>query len=182
MNEPSSPHPSGCTCAFCGETILGAIQDYAYTWPDRVFALPPDERASRTWRSSEANPDFVVLDSTAFFVRGLLPIPLGAGEEFRYGVWLEVSQTDFQRILEAWNDDEAYTKLRFRAALANGIAPWGEPALGAAVDVGTRDAGTRPCVTRADDAWLAELLRSGWDRSTYESVARSILAGRAPRL
>jgi hypothetical protein len=160
---------------FCGETIPGLPQDYACQWPDRVFALAPEERARRTWRSAENNPDFVVLDDTAFFLRGLLPIPIGDAEEFRYGVWLEVSPTDFQRVLEAWDDEDAYRTLRFRAALANALAPWGDRTLGAPVDVATRDAGTRPWVTGADDEWLATLLHTGWDRPTYERFARSVL-------
>jgi hypothetical protein len=159
---------------YCGAAIPGLPQDFAYQWPDRVFALPPEERAERTWRSGENNPDFVVLDGAAFFCRALLPIPIGEGEEFRYGVWLEVSQADFERILEAWHDEEAYRTLRFRAALANALAPWGDRTLGAAVDVATRDAGARPWVTGADDAWLAALLHAGWDRPAYERFARSL--------
>jgi hypothetical protein len=176
MTQPDGPHASDCACAYCGVAVGGPVRDYAHRWPDRVFALSPRDRASRTWCWPDENPDFVALDGEAFFVRGLLPVPLEANDEFRYGVWLEVSQADFERILQAWNDEQAYATLRFQATLANAIAPWGERTLATTVAVSTRDAGTRPWVSGADDEWLATLLRAGWDRSTYERVARSLSA------
>src|SRR5262249_19022669 len=115
MNEPESPHPQDCRCGVCGATMAGPLRDYAHRWPDRVFALSSAERASRTWCSSDENPDFVALDGASFFVRGLLPVPLEENDEFRYGVWLEVSQEDFEHILQAWNDEAAYATLHFQA-------------------------------------------------------------------
>jgi hypothetical protein len=182
MNEPESPHPQDCSCGLCGATIAGPLRDFAHRWPDRVFALPSAERASRTWCWSDDNPDFVALDGAFFYVRGLLPVPLEENDEFRYGVWLEVSQEDFERILQAWNDEQAYANLRFQATLANAVAPWGDRTLGIMVEVSTRDAGTRPWVSGAAEPWLAMLLRSGWDRATYEHVARSLAAAQAAKL
>jgi hypothetical protein len=172
-----SPHAASCTCAFCGGTVPGLWHDLAYQLPDRIFALSPEERATRVWQSAESNADFAVLDEVAFFVRGILPVPLPDGDEFRYGAWLEISQPEFMRVLEAWGDDDAYAQLRFRARLANSLPPYGEQPLGAAVEVATGDMSARPRVVGADDAWLAHVLRDGWDQATYEAFARSLSSG-----
>jgi hypothetical protein len=157
--------------------VPGLWHDLAYQLPDRIFSLSPAERTARVWQSAETNSDFAVLDGEAFYVRGIVPVPLPGGDQFRYGAWLEVSQPEFTRILEAWGDDAAYERLRFRARLANALPPFGERAMGAAVEVATGDASARPKVVAADDAWLADLLRDGWDQATYEAFARTISSG-----
>ena len=170
------PHDAACTCGLCGRAVPGLGHDLAFQLPDRIFALSSGERATRVWQSAPTNPDFAVLDEAAFFVRGILPVPLPGDDEFRYGTWLEVTQPEFMRVLEAWGDDAAYEQLRFRARLANALPPYGEQALGTAVEVATGDASSRPRVIGADDAWLARVLLDGWDQPTYEAFARTIPA------
>jgi hypothetical protein len=174
VSDVEQPHEPTCTCALCGRGVEGLWHDLAFQLPDRVFALSPEEQATRTWRSAETNADFVVLDEASFYVRGILPVPLPGGDEFRYGAWLEVTPADFTAVLQAWDDDAAYARLRFRAALANALPPYGDRALGAQVDVATGDVSARPKVVGAEDGWLATLLRDGWDQATYEAFARTI--------
>jgi hypothetical protein len=174
VSEVEQPHEPACSCGLCGRAVEGLWHDLAYQLPDRVFALSDEERAVRVWRSAETNPDFVVMDEANFYVRGIVPVPLPGGDEFRYGPWLEVTQADFMEVLRAWEDEEAYARLRFRATLANALPPYGGRAFGASVDVATGDVSARPQVVGADDPWLAALLREGWDQATYEAFARTI--------
>lgn len=161
-----------CFCATCGGRIEGLPRDYAYVLPHCIWDLTPEEEARR----ARYTTDFAVLDDQRFFVRGLLPVPLEGGEEFRYGVWLEVSELDFHRIRRAWRDPRAYEALRFQARLANAIRPWGDRTLGLPVEVGTRQAGLRPYVVGSADPWLGALLRSGWDHATYQAIAEALQA------
>jgi hypothetical protein len=163
-------HPPDCVCGHCGRTLTGPLLDVSCRMPDAVFALPEGDRAARVWQSADDRPDFVVLDGEHFFVRGLLPIPLEGGVEFRYGIWLEVAPPDFRRIWDVWDDAPEYARLRFPAWLANALRPWGERTLGAGVVAATRTANDRPYVVAAEDAWLTRALAGGWDTETYEAV------------
>ncbi len=166
----STPHPSTCTCAECGATLTGPLLDVAFGWPDDVFALPAEDRSARTWQAPIEHPDFIVLDGSRRFVRGLLPLPLEAGLEFRYGVWLEVATDEFNRILQVWHDETRYMSLRFAARLANALPPWGERTLGQSVEAAAREPTERPYVVCAEEDWLMSALEHGWDHTTYETV------------
>jgi hypothetical protein len=169
----AAAHPPACTCAQCGAALTGPLLDVAMTWPDCVFALSAEERAVRTWQSADHRPDFIVLDGTRFFVRGLLPVPLEGGAEFRYGVWLEVGADEFRHIYVVWHDDAAYARLRFRARLANALRPWGEQTLSQVVEAAPREVTDRPSIVAVDDARLADVLQAGWDRATYAAVVQA---------
>jgi hypothetical protein len=107
-------------------------------------------------------------------VRGLAPVKLESGEEFQYGVWLEVDGEMFDEIKASWNDDVRYPKLRFAAKIANAAPPWGTKLLGANVDVGVRDQKARPFVVAAGEEWLEKVIERGWSAAEYEAVVASL--------
>ncbi len=74
-------HPAACRCALCAVALTVPLRDLALLWPDCVFTLAAGERSSRVWQSADQNPDFVVLDATRPFVRGMLPVPLPDGTD-----------------------------------------------------------------------------------------------------
>jgi hypothetical protein len=158
------PHPRTCTCEQCGAE--GPLLDFGFTLPDCVWALPPNERSPRN------SKDFAELGNRRF-VRGLLPIPIEGGEEFRYGVWLEVETEVFDVIVVSWNDEVEYPKLAFVATIANAVPPWRGKTLGTEVQVGVRDQNSRPFVTAAHQAWLQEVLDRGWSAADYEAAIES---------
>src|SRR5262249_38319838 len=148
------------------------LVDIGMIRPDCIAALPAEERAARSWHSPDDRPDFFVLDGTRHFVRALFTVPLQDGAEFRYGVWLEVSVADFSHITAVWDDEPAYARLRFQARVANSLAPWGSQTLDCSVEAATRRSNDRPYVVAAKDAWLATVLRDGWDDATYDQVVQ----------
>lgn len=160
-------HGSGCTCSTCGAAIPGLPLDFAYSLPDCVFALPPEERSSR------CSADFAELGERRF-VRGLLPVPVGGGEEFRYGIWLEVDEGTFQRVRRAWNDPVTYRTLTFTSRLANAVEPFGLATLGVEVEVATRGENARPFVVGSRAEWLERLVTEGWTRQEYVERASSL--------
>jgi hypothetical protein len=160
-------HVTGCTCATCGVALPDLPLDFAYSLPDCVFALLPEERSPR------CNADFAELGERKF-VRGLLPVPVQGSEEFRYGVWLEVDADTFQRVLRSWNDPDTFRTLTFSGRLANAVEPFGATTLGVEVEVATRGENARPFVVRSRADWLERLITGGWTRQEYVERASGL--------
>ena len=155
-------HPKTCKCGACGAEVERLL-DFGYQLPDCVWDLPEHERSPRN------STDFAELGERRF-VRGLLPIKLEDGAEFRYGVWLEVEPDTFGKIVSVWNDKRRYPRLRFRAKIANAAPPFGKKLLGRVVRACVRDQGSRPFVTSAKKAWLQTLLERGWTLAEYRAA------------
>ncbi len=141
--------------------------DYGYRLPDCVFALPEEQRSPR------CNRDFAELGARRF-VRVLLPVAIEGGEEFRYGIWVEVELATFERVVRAWNEPEQYRALTFDGRVANAFPPFGASVVGASVSLATRDERSRPFVARAEREELAFLLRVGWTREEHLAVAAAL--------
>lgn len=157
-------HPKTCACAKCG--VPTALRDFAYQLPDCIWAQRESQRSSRN------SGDFAELDERRF-VRGLLPVKLENGEEFRYGVWLEVDRTTFDEVRSSWNDEVRYPELRFAAKIANAAPPWRKRILGVEVDVGVRDQKSRPFVVAARERWLQRVIERGWTAAEYDAAVES---------
>lgn len=157
-------HLGSCTCASCGAPAL--LLDRAYEAPDCVWAQPAAERSPRN------NTDFAELGDRRF-VRGLFPIHLASGDEFRFGLWFEVDQPTFDQVVAIWNDEDRYPQLRFTARIANAAPPWHVQILDAQVDLGVRDHTARPFVVAARAPWLQAVIERGWTMAEYEAVVAS---------
>jgi hypothetical protein len=132
-----------------------------------VFAIPAEQRSRR------CNEDFAELGDRKF-VRGLLPVRIEGGEEFRYGVWLEVDPETFEQVIRVWNDPAAYRSLAFGGRIANALPPFGSCALGAHVDLATRDEKSRPFVVNSREPWLEDLLARGWTHREHLDLAAAL--------
>ena len=153
------------TCGTCGKATTRLL-DFGCQLPDCIWEQAESERSSRN------GSDFAELGSRRF-VRGLLPVKLADGEEFRYGVWLEVTRAVFEEVVRVWNDEDRDPRLRFAATLANALPPWGTDILGVAVEVGVRDQGSRPFVVAAGASWLQTLIERGWTAAEYDAAVAS---------
>lgn len=106
------------TCSRCGREHEGLPLDWAH-----------DEPAY--WDGGRAEDDFVSDDlciwtdddgETAFFIRGVLPIPVHqTGEVFHYGVWSSLSRRSYDRILELWDDEAREGEPPYFGYLSNQI-------------------------------------------------------------
>ncbi|MDQ2772984.1 MAG: DUF2199 domain-containing protein [Bacteroidota bacterium] len=93
----------GFTCSRCGEFHAEFPMCFGAEFPDYYFSVPPEERDSRV----ELTESLCVVDDTHFFIRGRIEIPVIDTEEaFCWNVWASVSETNFRRTNEIWNDPE----------------------------------------------------------------------------
>lgn len=111
-------------CDCCGqEHDLSEIEP-SYTWPDAYLELPEDEREFRVLATSDSVLIRDLADTERrFFLRVLLPFSV-RGEDTRYswGVWVEVSQADWERVDELWSDPDQGSEPPFPAVLANSLS------------------------------------------------------------
>jgi hypothetical protein len=115
----------GFVCSVCGEFHNERMLDIRLTLPDSIHELSTDERNRRA-RLSE---DFAVLDERAFYLRGLVEIPIPELEtRFAYGAWLQVDERDFRHLLEHWDDPDQGSFDAVDATLANELAPYRDTA------------------------------------------------------
>jgi hypothetical protein len=92
----------GFTCPECGEWHPGTPRDVGAKAPDTWLELPVRSRM----RSSKTDTRCRIRGPRGdrCFLRGVVWIPVGIDDHFRYGVWGEVAEADFRHVEELWDD------------------------------------------------------------------------------
>ena len=89
----------GFYCARCGEYHQGIPMSFGFEAP-AYWSSDPGEQ------DGEANvltEDLCIIDNQYFFILGALEIPvLDAPEPFVWGVWVSLSEKNFQRTVDLW--------------------------------------------------------------------------------
>lgn len=93
------------------------------------------------------------------FVRALLPVGLTGGYQLTFGLWLCVSDEDFQRAFHEWWAP-TYADLVLDGVIANDVPPWGLLERPARAIV--RDPNQVPYVDSSEDFDLSRVLREEW--------------------
>jgi hypothetical protein len=126
--------------------------------PDAIVALPEAERAERV---TMAGRNFAQLDGKRFFIRVLLPVQLDIGHEYRFGVWIEVSEGDCKHVWKIW-DTPDYAEAEVEGMLANIVPPWGDRLAGAACHASARNRDDVLYIDRSTHRELEQVLTTPW--------------------
>lgn len=130
-------------CGVCGQAHDNVAMDVAFGMPDPFFRLGRRERDRRGQVTTDLCQYTDAEGRERFFVRGVLLVPVPeAGDSFAWGFWFEVSEADFDTIIQTWDDDKPSTT-PIRATIANPVAAI-ENVMGLEVDVFTQGAEDRP--------------------------------------
>ncbi|WP_226163456.1 DUF2199 domain-containing protein [Hymenobacter terricola] len=93
----------GFTCSRCGEYHGELPMCFGAGFPDYYFSVPPDERENRV----ELTESLCVIDESHFFIRARIEIPvIDSDEVFCWNVWTSLSEANFRRTNEVWDDPE----------------------------------------------------------------------------
>lgn len=93
----------GYICSCCGEYHAELPLNYGSPAPVYYEEATKRERKKRF----ELNDDLCVMDGEHFFIRGCLEIPvIGLDEPFVWGVWVSLSEENFELTLEHWDDPD----------------------------------------------------------------------------
>lgn len=132
-------------CAVCGQSHDGAPTDTAFTLPDTVWALPPEERAGRAkWTTDLCRM------GELHFIRCLLEIPFtDQPGYYGWGAWVQVKKHDLRKYLEFY-DKDGTDEPPIPGTLANELPTYGST-LSMPVLVQFRTADLRPAIEFADE-------------------------------
>src|SRR5690349_9009031 len=106
-------------CAVCGKVHPLEQIELSYQRPDEIWSLPKGERGKRTKESD----DLCALwdksgDDHRYFVRSVLPLRIeGSERPYRIGIWVELAEKDFHRVVELWSDPEQHREPAFHGTL-----------------------------------------------------------------
>lgn len=149
-------------CATCGKVHARAETEIFFKRPDPFLEVPEAERTVR----AKVDDDLCMIDESRFFVRCVLPIPVtDGGKDYCWGVWAEVDELSFRRVLELWSAPEQVNEPAIEARLANEIPYYGST-YGLRVALRLTGPSTRPSVSLVDEHHLLSKHQS-------EGVARS---------
>ncbi len=112
--------------------------DFSFRLPDALLPVPRGER--------QINENFARLEERRF-VRALLPLPVLGGEEFRIGMWFEVSSADFEAVLER-------VPVELSGLTDNSFSIEARPLAGVIARLGLEASQPCPRVLSADATWL----------------------------
>src|SRR5262245_50063464 len=120
-------------CPKCGELHDLSDMEPSYDYPDAYLAVPASERDARTFLSSGLDACAVFhleAQSAEHYLRVLMPVPVrGDAQPCNWGVWVKVSQQDFERTMELWSSPDQDSEPPMAATLANDIVEY-QPCIG----------------------------------------------------
>ncbi|MDM5317214.1 DUF2199 domain-containing protein [Fictibacillus sp. b24] len=94
----------GYICSCCGKYHDELPFNYGSPAPIYYEEATKRERKKRF----EISDDLCVMDGEHFFIRGCIEIPVkGSDEPFVWGVWVSLSEENFELTLEHWDDPES---------------------------------------------------------------------------
>lgn len=128
-------------CSACNEWHDG-LPDMGYDQPDYAANVPKGERSTRVMLTS----DLCSVDKEFFFIRCVLPLPIrGTDENFGWGVWSTLSEKNFTRYREHYDEDMSHWDPMF-GYLSNNLPEYPET-LSLKLNVQSQKKGSRPKVT-----------------------------------
>ena len=163
---------SGYRCSRCGELHTDLAFSYHAEAPDHWYQIPEAQRDARTVLST----DQCEIDGEHFFVRGLIQIPVIDGpNDFRWGVWVSLSPTNYQRMMDLWYQAGRESEPPYFGWLQTQL-PLYPPTLNLKAMVHTRPVGMRPLVElEPTDHPLAVEQRQGITMTRVQEIAEQLL-------
>jgi len=174
-------------CAQCGEDH--ELVDPIFRRPEAYVVLEDDQREAH----ARADDDLCRIDlpnaSPRLFVRCVLPVAVSdrdtgashgpgpyGGPGIAWGLWAEVDEADFARVLERWNDTDQANEPPFAATIANAVP--GYDTCGLSAQVQLTGPTTRPDIvlSPASENTFARQCLAGIDQHLAHTWVRSMTA------
>ena len=106
------------SCECCGREHPFDELELTFRRPDDIFARSDEERA----RDVRESDDTCRTRDGRWFVRGVLPLPVsGRDVPYNIGLWVEVEEAAYDRIIELWDDPDQADEPPLPARIANHI-------------------------------------------------------------
>jgi hypothetical protein len=127
-------------------------------------------------RRAELSSDQCVIDGEHYFVRGALEIPVIDGDEsFTWGVWVSLSQKNFERMSELWEMSGRESEPPYFGWLSTAL-PCYPDTLNLKTHVHTRPVGERPLIElEPTEHPLAVEQRNGISMARVKEIVECVL-------
>ncbi len=152
----NSPDAS-CHLAGPTEATRQAL-DFSFRLPDALLKVPRDQR--------QVEPNFARLGDRRF-LRALLPLPVLGGEEFRIGMWFEVSAPAYEAV-------GRHEPGALSGTADNGFSIGGQPLKGIVAALALAPGQPCPTVRGASVEWLSQAMREVRSSDEHFALVREI--------
>ncbi|MEV5414503.1 DUF2199 domain-containing protein [Thermopolyspora sp. NPDC052614] len=161
----------GFTCTCCGERHEGLPLHYSTDAP--VYWTP--EMAEDP--DSALTSDQCVIKGQAFFLRGLIEIPvIDHDEEFSWGVWVSLSPEKFARAAKLWDTPGRENEPPYFGWLSTELPLYSPSTINLKTNLHTRAIGLRPLIElEPTDHPLAVEQRNGITLARAQQIAETLL-------
>ncbi len=165
--------PDGFRCASCGQWHDGLPLSYGSDRPAEWYDVPADRIEADVLLSS----DQCVIADRFYFIRGVLEIPvIGTGETFGWGVWVSLSEDNFDKQHEMWNIEGRETQLPPMFGWLSTELPVYPSTLHLKTNLHTRPVGVRPLIeVEATDHPLSVEQRNGMTLERVKQIASELM-------
>jgi hypothetical protein len=115
-------------CATCGEEHEWGTMEPSFERPAAYWAVPEAERPHRTVAGkSDCRIRDIADTERRYFLRVMLAIPIrGEDRSCNWGIWAEVSASDFKTAWDRWDDADQANEPPFPGVLANSVSEYPE--------------------------------------------------------
>jgi hypothetical protein len=163
----------GYTCACCGGTHHGA--PFAWHVPAPAQWSPQYEDRE----DSVLDDELCMIERRLFFVHGVVEIPVvDADDPFHWGVWVSLSESDFDRTIELWEQEGRESEPPMPGRLSVDLPGYGLSTMNLAATVHTQPVGSRPLVElERTDHPLAVEQREGITLARVHELAALMMRG-----
>lgn len=161
-------------CSRCNEVHGELPMHYRAEAPESWFLIPEAERERRCLLSS----DQCVVDNDHYFIIGNLELPVaGTDEPFSWDVWVSLSQRNFERASDLWEQPGREAEPPYFGWLCTSLPGYPSTLL-LKTHVHTREVGRKPRIElEPTDHPLAIEQREGITLSRVQEIAELILHG-----
>lgn len=165
-------------CSRCRQVHLGLPLSYNTPAPVYVLDLTETERRERV-RLSEDLCEFRDEQGWHYFINGLIQIPLLDGPEpyFSWGVWVSLSDTNYERTLQQWQQPGRESEPPSFGWLSTAL-PYDPSTINLKTNVHMQPVGERPLIElEPTNHPLAVEQRDGITRERVREIAEQVLHG-----
>jgi len=161
-------------CPKCGKNHDDIPLSFGAPAPDLVFSIPEAERNERC----DLTSDQCVVDEKQFFILARLVLPIVDGNDtFTWQVWVAVSEENFDRVSEMWEQEGREDEPAYTGWLATTL-PYEISSFNLKLSLQTCPVGTRPLATLEDaDHPLVEMQRTGITRAAARTLVEQLMHG-----
>lgn len=138
----------GYFCTHCGQRHSGPPLSYGFYAPELWFGVPSLVQGLWCQLDEETcvirNPNF--FGEKSYFIKGNIEIPIHENKDsFAYTVWVSLSEKNFRRATQMWNDSNRVNEPPYFGWLSSQV--WLYPStINLKTQVHTREVGLRPLI------------------------------------